>query len=227
MGLNAKQAPSAGGNRQDNFEPGTYPARIVRIIDMGLQAQNPWKGKDKPPANMMSVTYEFLDEFCKDEDGEEMEDKPRWLSEDFVLYNLDVEMAKSTKRYLALDPTDQYDGSWPALLDTPCMVTVVNKDGTGGNVGKVYDNVASVAAMRAKQAATAPPLVNPTVLFLMDEPDMEVFDSLSEYIQEKLTSNLEFAGSPLSIALGSEGEAKASEPEAAGEPEESEEDIPW
>jgi len=228
MALNAKKAPSAGGNRQENFEPGTYPARIVRLIDLGLQAQNPWKGKPKPPANMMSITYEFLDEFCLDEDGNEMEDKPRWLSEEFVLYNLDTEMAKSTKRYNALDPNDEHDGEWPELIGMPCMVTVVNKDGTGPNVGKVYDNIANVSAMRAKQAASAPDLVNPSILFDMDEPDMDVFDDLSEWIQKKLTSNLLFEGSALSKALSNEGSAKAEEPEAMDEAQEPDgEEEPW
>lgn len=79
MGLNAKKA--AGGSdrvAQEVLEPGVYPARLVQLIDLGVQPQRPFQGKDKPPAQEIMITYEFTDEFLKDEDGNEIEDKPRW-----------------------------------------------------------------------------------------------------------------------------------------------------
>lgn len=214
MALNAKkiQAPaSADRVEQDNLEPGVYKARIVQIIDYGIQPQRAYAGKDKAPAQEIGVTYELLDEFMKDEDGNEIEDKPRWISENFPLHSLQADMAKSTKRYKALDPEEVHEGNWPDLLEMPCMVTVVNNPSKDGS--KIFDNVGNVSAMRPKDAANAPELVNDSKVFDLDNPDMEVFAKLPKWIQEKIASNLGFKGSALEKALG--GAVKEDKPAKA------------
>src|SRR5690554_5331156 len=133
MALNAKNIPGGGGGNYEPMEPGTYPARVVQIIDLGLQNQRPFQGQEKPPAREIAITYEFVDEFMKDENGEDQEDKPRWLTEIMPLHNLSSERAKSTQRYNALDPNMVYDGDFSQLVDTPCNVTVVQNPGKGKN----------------------------------------------------------------------------------------------
>ena len=82
-------------------------------------------------------------------------------------------------------------------------MTVTNKPGKGANAGKVYTNVSAVSTMRAKQADAAPPLVNEGSVFLCDEPDLEIFNNIPEWIQKKITQdNLEYGGSPLEALLG-------------------------
>lgn len=196
MGINAKKVQgSAGGNRveQPNIEPGVYPGRLVQVIDLGVQPQRPYQGKDKPPAQEIMVTYELVDEFMKDEDGNDVEDKPRWISENFVLHSLQADMAKSTKRYHAFDPDEHLEGDWGKLVGSPINITIVNNK----NGDKIYDNVANLSAMRPKDAANCPDLINPTKVFDLDDPDMEVFAALPKWIQEKLTSNLNYKGSVL------------------------------
>jgi hypothetical protein len=204
MSLNIKKIPSnGGGNRveQPAIDPGSYPARVVQIIDLGVQTRPAFKGDEKPPAHMISITYELLDEFCVDAAGEPDESKPRWVSEDFPLNSMDMDLATSTKRYKALDPTDMYDGDFTLLIGSPCVVQLVVKAGTGKNAGKVYTNVMGVAAMRPKDADKAAELVNPPKVFTLDEPDMQVFASLPEWMQEKLKSNLKYKGSALEAAI--------------------------
>jgi hypothetical protein len=203
MTLNARNIPSAGGsgNRPDPMEAGTYPARLVQIITLGVQKQRPYKGEEKPPALELMLTYEFLDEFMKDEDGNDIDDKPRWLSETFAFHNLDAELAKSTKRYYALDPNGEHDGDWSELISAPCMVTVTQSEGKGKNAGKIYENVASVSAMRPKEAAKAPALINPPKVFDFYNPDMEVFEKLPEWLQTKMKEAVDFDGSALEEAL--------------------------
>lgn len=212
MGLNASKLPQAGGaknvTKQEHIEAGTYPARVVSVLDLGLQAQRPYKGEEKPPKHEIRMTYELLDEFCLDEDGNEMEDKPRWISEDFPFNSLSADLAKSTKRYLALDPQQKLGGDFTLLVDLPCMVTIVNKDGQGKHAGKVFNNVGAVSGMRPKEAAKAAPLVNPAKVFVLDEPDLEVLRSLPEFLQDKIKGNLEYNGSVLQKLLqGGEGES--------------------
>lgn len=203
MSLNAKTVPFGGGGskKQPLLDIGTYPARVVRIIDLGLQNQRPFAGKEKPPAHEVMMTYELLDAFMTDEDGKEMEDKPRWISETFPLHNLSAELAKSTKRYVALDPNLDFDGDFTKLVGTPCNVTIVHGQGKGKNAGKVYENIGSVTGMRDKDAKRAPELVNEGVAFTLDNPDLETFNKFPKWLQEKITSNLEFGGSKLEALL--------------------------
>lgn len=202
MALNAKNAGNGGGNEnriaQKNLEPGNYPARLVQVLDLGLQAQRPFQGKDKPPVQEIGLTYELVDEFMKDEDGNDILDKPRWISEQIPLHNLKADRAKSTLRYNALDPQGVFGGDFSQLVDTPCMVTVVNN--TSGD--KVYDNVGAVGPMRARDAAQLPPLVNEAKVFDLDAPDKAVFESLPQWLQDKIRSNLNFNGSPLQKLVG-------------------------
>lgn len=209
MALNAKKIPSGGGNfkRPPSLEAGNYPARLVQVIDMGLQPQRAYQGKDKPPRGEIYTTYELLDEFLQDDDGNDLENKPRWISETLPMHSLDSDLAKSTKRYVALDPKLQYDGDWSQLPGTPCMVTLSadedkkgKKDQDGNTI--VYNNVSSIQPMRAKDVDKAESLKNPPKVFDTSDPDMEVFLSLPDWLRDKIKEALDFEGGPLEEALG-------------------------
>lgn len=199
MPLKTTAVPKTGGaKRADPLEPGVYPARVVQIIDLGLQEQKAFKGDEKPPRYMLYVTYEILDEFLKDEDGNDIEDKPRWISEKFALHPLDSDLATSTKRYLALDPAVDHGGDWAQLLGKPCMLTVTNFE----YKGSIRDKVSSISSMRPKEAKNAPALVNDPKMFDTSEPDMEVLFSLPQFLQDLITKeNLDYPGSRLEKAV--------------------------
>lgn len=190
MGLKAPTTNNTNRIEQEPIEPGTYQARIVQIIDLGVQPQREFKGQAKPPAQEILVTYELLDEFMKDENGEEMTDKPRWVSERFALRSINSDLAKSTKRYKAL--TDDPSGDFTLLINVPCMVTITQSLGKNG---KTYNNVASVSKMRAKDAEKAPPLLNSQVIFSIDEPDN--WNDVAEWIQKIIKGNIHYEGSKL------------------------------
>jgi hypothetical protein len=188
-----KNGPKTNFPPQENMEPGTYPARLVQVLDLGLQPQRPYKGEDKPPANEIMLTYEFVDVFMKDEEGNDLEDKPRWLSETLPFYGLFADKAKSTQRYYAFDPNEELGGDFAKLIGMPINITVVNNQ-----VGdKKYDNIANATPMRAKDAAKCPELKNPTKVFDIDNPDMAVFAALPKWIQDKMKGNLRYEASAL------------------------------
>jgi hypothetical protein len=199
------------------MDPATYPARLCQLIDLGLQPRS-YKGEKKDPAREIMLTYEFVDEFLKDEDGNDDPDKPRWLSESMPLFNLEADRAKSTARYLALDPTQEHEGDFVKLLGVPCLVTIVHNKGKGD---RVFENIAGVAPMREKDAKKCPELVNEPRVFDLEEPDMEVFLGLPKWVRDKIVSNLEFEGSELSKLLkdGDEGPGKEKAEKAKGEDE--------
>lgn len=217
MGLNAKNKEYTGNSdrvEQEALEPGSYPARVVQVIDLGVQEQQPFKGEPKPPAQELMVTYELSDEFIKDEDGNDVEDKPRWLSETFVLYNLESDLAKSTKRYFAIDPNCDHDGDWTKLIGAPVMITIVANAGKGKNSGRTFNNIASTSVMRKKEADKLPELVNEGKVF--DQSDLstaEIMLTLAKYPQDLIKKGLEWEGSAMAKAVANLNKKKAKDEE--------------
>lgn len=211
MGLNAAKVPM-GGNRKATapLEPDVYRARPVQLIDLGLQPQRPYQGQEKPPAHEIMLTYELCDEFMKDDEGNDIEDKPRWISENFPLHPLRSDKARSTKRLFAFDPKDGFQGDFTKCIGIPVNVTVVNN--VSGDT--VYSNVGNVAPMSPKKAATCPELVNKAKVFDLEAPDLDVFNALPGWLQEKIKGNLNFQGSPLQRALGGAPAPEQKKPEA-------------
>jgi hypothetical protein len=208
MPINSKNAPKSG----KTFPPmdaGSYPSRVVIIADLGLQPQF-FNNEEKDPKREISITFEHVDEFLKDDDGEDMPNKPRWNSMRFALNNIENVKATSTKVYNALDPSNTHNGDWKPLLGIGCSVAIVQNPGKGPNANKVFNKVASVASMRPKEAAALAPLVNEARYFDLDEPDIKVFYSLPNFLQEKIKSNLNFKGSELEklIAVNPKPEQK-------------------
>jgi hypothetical protein len=200
MALNAKTA-EGGGKSVPTLDAGAYPARLVIIASLGLQEQS-FNGEKKDPRIQIQTVYELLDEFMEDEDGNELPDKPRWMWEDFSMFNLASEKANSSKRYVALDPELKYEGDWSKLIGTPCTITLVVNEGRGKNKGKMYNNIANVSTMRSKDADKAPELVGTPLVFDHEEPDVDVFKALPDAIQGKIKESLDFKGGPLDVALG-------------------------
>lgn len=196
MGLNAKNAKGTGGGdrvKQPNIEPGSYPARVVSVIDLGVQPQRAYKGEAKPPHQMIRVTYELTDVFMLDKDGKEVEDKPRWIAEDFKLHNLKADLAVSTKRYKTIDPDNDHDGDWAAVLGKGVMVGIVNNE----SKGNTYDNVSGTSVMRKRDLDKLPELVNEPYFFDLTDPDMEVWKRIPQWLQEKVQANINYEGSKL------------------------------
>lgn len=232
MGLNAKKTGGNNSNRveQPQIEADVYPSYLVQLIDLGLQPQKPYQGKEKAPVQEIMLTYELSDVLMVNEDGKEQEDKPRWVSETLPFYGLFADKAKSTKRYLAFDPTEEFGGDFSKAVGMPCNVTIVVNESNG----KTYANIGNVAPISAKKAAQMPEIKNPTKVFDLDAPDMDTFNALPEWIREKIKGNLNYQGSPLQAALEKGGEAKAKpkaedKPKAKAKPavEDEEDDNPY
>lgn len=227
MALNAKNKEYNGNSNrveQEALEPGSYPARVVQVIDLGVQEQQPYKGEPKPPAQELMVTYELTDEFIKDEDGNDIEDKPRWLSENFVLHNLESDLAKSTKRYYAIDPECNEDGDWTKLVGMPVMITIVANAGKGKNAGRTFNNIASTSVMRKKEADKLPELVNDAKVF--DQNDLStapIMPTFSDYVQKLIKAGLEWEGSAMAKAVAKLNKKEAKDGASKQEGEEEDE----
>jgi len=245
MGLNANKQTGGGGGdyvEQEALPVKQYPARVVQVIDLGLQPQKPYNGKEKPPIDKLHLTYEFSDEFLKDDEGNDREDMPRWLSEDFPFYSLEAEKATSTLRYNAIDAEGVVDGEFTELVGMPCqLLTVIEpkRDKKKNNKvieGKFVNYVGDVSGPVAVKGYTQPELVNKGVVFVLDDPDLEVFKKLPDWLQERIKKNLNYNGSKLQDMLGEKaepvqddvpaGNAEPPAPPAPPEPEAPAPDVP-
>ncbi|QHJ80979.1 MAG: hypothetical protein [Caudoviricetes sp.] len=187
--------------QQEELAIDNYPCRVAQVIDLGLHHKEEYDtsiskyvpNMEKAPVNMLMVTYEFTTEFLKDENGEEQEDKPRWLSEQFPLYPLDSDLATSTKRYNAFDPgASKFGGDWSKIAGEPCAVTIAHKGNHKAKIGNVA---------KPMKGMVVPDLKNPIKTFDLSEPDLDIFNSLPTWLQDKIKANLEYPGSPLQALL--------------------------
>lgn len=204
MALNAAKATSTSGPKAEPLEPDNYMARIALVVDLGVQNQRPYKGQEKPPAQELLITYELVSEFMKDEDGNDDPERPRWISERFPLFNLNAERAKSTKRYLALDPKLAHEGDFSQLAGAACLVTVVNNE----RDGRVYNNVGNVSP--PLKGVDIPANVNEPVVFDFDSPDPDAWERIPEWIQNIVKEALNYPGSRVqSMVEGTEVEEES------------------
>lgn len=242
MGLKASvtspKKPQGKRVEQVELAEDNFPCRVAQVIDLGRHKRETYDtvnrkyvvDDSKAPANMVMLTYEFTTEFMKDEDGNELEDKPRWLSETLPIFALDIELATSTKRMKAFDPDfTKFEGDWEAVAGEPCAVTIVHKQNGKAKIGSVN---------KPMKGMVVPELKNPVKVFSLDAPDMEIFNSLPEWLQDKIKSNLDFKGSALSVALSGgevvqkpKKEEKPAQEAVQEDPEpnvtEEDEDAPW
>jgi len=106
------------------LEAGGYPARLVRLIDLGKQ---PGSGQYPEPAYKLLGTFELLDEYMKEtnEDGtyvmvqdpdedegvmmaKNLEDKPRWFDFEFT-YNPDGYMGDRSHIFKFMTAVDAFE----------------------------------------------------------------------------------------------------------------------
>lgn len=168
------------------IEEGTYPARVVQIIDLGVQRNN--FDAAKPPKQKVRVSYELVTEFVEDENGDPDESRPRWVHEEFFLSPMTQEKGTSTKRMKAYDPKGELEGDLTLALGRPCLVTVSTKqkkDKTGS-----YNIVPTDGVSAPMKGFPVPELVNDPVLFLTDSWDEEIYQSLPEFIRDIIDSRV-------------------------------------
>lgn len=215
MPLVGKQTKRSGGVEQEVLPVGSYPCRVAQVIELGVQFKERYNKAEgrytvdetKAPTTQVMVTYEFTTEFVKDADGNDDESKPRWYSEQLYLYPLDVDMAKSTKRYNNIDPSHKKGGDWSQLVGAPCSVLIQHSPTGKARVGQV---------MPPQKGSTVAKLKNDPKVFTLDnasEENLTIFESLPQWVKDKITSSLEFSKTPFGKLYGGSDETSSSENE--------------
>lgn len=175
------------------LDKGQHPVRLVQVIDLGLQKQRPFQGQEKKPAFEVYLTFEFPHSRI-DVQGES---RPMWKSKRFKLSS--HEKSTCVKWYERLDPDNNFEGDWAKLVNTSCAAFVSHDAGSGKNEGKIFDNISDV--MPVMQGMEVPPLENPSSVFDLSAPDMEVWEKLPDWLQNIIKENLQYDGSRLQHAV--------------------------
>tara|TARA_S200002703_G_scaffold30390_1_gene26342 strand:- start:860 stop:1543 length:684 start_codon:yes stop_codon:yes gene_type:complete len=127
---------------------GEYEGRLRYVADLGVHI-NEHKGVRKADVQKLCLGIEILGETIELED----EVKPRLMwSDAFNIYHQLTEKGKEIVMFRVFDPSAQIGdvADWDAVINEPCNVVVVHKDGTGENAGKVYANIATISPIPSK-----------------------------------------------------------------------------
>lgn len=206
------EAPTKDSNKAPSkaplLEPGGYPARLVRLIDLGKQ---PGSKMYPEPAYKLLATFELTEEYMKevneageiimvqDPDGEPGEmigkdllDKPRWFDFEFT-YNTDGFVGSTSNLYKFMECVDAFEvkanpdsniAGHPAknLRDLPGEPVFVNliqyTKKQGKNAGELSNKISGFMPMKSKQKRETRGLINPILFFNLSNPDLEVFNKL-------------------------------------------------
>ncbi|MCI8594924.1 MAG: hypothetical protein HFF09_06675 [Oscillospiraceae bacterium] len=195
-----------GGSRVAPMEAGTYPARCVGVIDLGVQYNEKWDKRQEK----LRLIFEFPTERMELDGG----DKPRWLSKKYTAsLNEKAELYRDlcAWRGVPFTPEELNGFDMRKLLGAPCMVCVVNHERNGNT----YTDITAIS--RAMKGMEVPPLENEALLFDMDgdvEEAKAVFEKLPQWMRD------EVARSDTWQALWKEGAAGGgfAEPEDGGGP---------
>lgn len=174
-----------------NFErcpTGAHLARCYRIVDLGTQ-KSEYMGEVKHLHKIM-LGWEV---HGVDDNGKPLTTKDGRPFAMFKNYTLswsekaNLRLDLQSWRGKAFDQEEMRKFDLKTVLGAWCMLNVIERPGTNGNI---YANVNGVTPVPAiiKQSGL-PKAVNPDELFNLQEPDMAIFANFSDNLKAKITSS--------------------------------------
>ena len=180
MSFNPSEAAKGGGNFEKEFIPeGVHPAVCTRIIEVGQQ-ESPYGVND-------DVIFSFSIPSVKvNYKGEE---KQAMISS-FGIAKKFGEKANMTKYTEALNPSAQSLGD---MLERPCAVHIEHYEKKSGK--GTGERIKAVMPLMAGVDVPAPDTT--PFWFDWENPTMEVWDLIPEWIQNRIMGATNYEGSPI------------------------------
>lgn len=180
-------ASSSGGGNFTPIEAGNYAARCVQMIHIGT-VEETIQGKIKM-LNKVRLTWELPTEMKEFKEGEG--EKPLTISKEFTLSLSD---RATLRKYLASwrgkdfteDQAKAFDIT--VLVGVPGLLNVIHKTSKDGS--KVYAEVGTITPLM--KGMECPPQINPSKILSYDGFDYALFDSLPDFIKDKMKSSDEY-----------------------------------
>ena len=190
MGFIAKDS---GGGDFKRVPPGAYIGRCFSLIDLGTQLTSGQYGEKLQ--HKLRIGWELFGEdeqgnpLTVDVDGKSM---PLTISKS---YTVSLHEKAGLRRDLAAwrgrDFSDEEAKAFDVakLIGAYCMVNVT----TSETNGKTYSNVAGLTPLPGALRNAKPAPVHDPVVFDLDKPDMKVFATFHEKLQEAIKKSPEWA----------------------------------
>ena len=165
---------------------GMHLARCYRIIDLGTQ-KTEFEG-NVDFKRKLKVVWEIHGE---DDEGKPIvtsKNEPMIITKDYTMSwgdkaTLRKDLQSWRGKPFTEDEQKRFD--LKSVLDKWCMVNVAHKPKKSG--GGVYANVVAVTPVpNSLKAITLPKGHNQCGIFLISEPDMEMFNSFGEYLKKTI-----------------------------------------
>ena len=172
---------------------GVHMGRCYSLVDLGTQLVRSQHG-DKE-LHKIRIAWEL---FGEDENGHPLEVErdgkvmPMTISKSYTLSlneksNLRKDLESWRGRAFTDEETKGFDIS--KLLNVYCMINVTHSETNG----KSYANVASITPIPAALKNAKPDPIHSIVVFDLDNPDWDVFDSFHDKLKDAIKSSPEFA----------------------------------
>lgn len=188
MSLTAKDS---GGGSFTPVAPGMHLARCYRIVDLGTQ-KSEYQGQVKHLQKVM-IQFEVHGE---DDNGNPLvtsKGEPMSISKNFTLSLAEkATLRKDLQAWRGRDFTsDELRGfELKNVLGAWAMITAAKST---GNNGKEYTNIISINPVPvAIKKAGLPEGFNKLAMFVIENPDMELFETFGNGLKEKIQSSPEW-----------------------------------
>jgi len=179
-------ATSQGGGHYEPVPEGNYIARCYQMIHIGT-VMDTFQGENKL-TNKVRVTWELPTECKSFKDGEP--ERPYSIGKDFTLsLNEKATLRKFLEswRGKAFSEAEARSFDVTKLIGAPCMLNVIHKT---SKTGKLYAEIAGVAKM--PKGIECPDQVNETFVFHYEPFEQWRFDTLPDWMKDKVRSSLEY-----------------------------------
>jgi len=178
-----------------NYEPieaGNHVARCIQVIDLGTHSEKSFESDEYKLNHKIRITWELPNEIIEWEDKETKEKKTRTqlISREFkASLHENAGLRKMLASWRGRDFTEEElkGFSLQKLLNVACMLNITHTE----KDGKKYANITAVTPLA--KGTTAPDLISELVFFDLDEWNQTKFDSLPEFLQEKIKVSTEYA----------------------------------
>lgn len=179
-------ATNNGGSTFEPVDAGTYAARCFEMIQIGTIKES-FEGKEKL-LNKVRISWELPTELKVFKEGDP--EKPHVVSKDFTLSMADkATLRKFLEGWRGKAFTDDESKAFDitVLLGKPCMLSVIHKT---SKMGKVYAEISSISSV--PKGMTVPDPINEISVLSFDDWDWEKFNSLPDFIKNKIISSQEY-----------------------------------
>lgn len=185
-------ASDNGGGNFKRVPSGVYIGRCYSLIDLGTQTTSGQYGEKAQ--HKLRIGWELFGEdetgapLTIDVDGKSM---PMTISKSYTVSmhekaRLRADLAAWRGREFSEEEAKAFDVS--KLVGAYCMVNVTESETNG----KTYSNVAGLTPLPSALKNAKPAPVHPVLLFDLDQPDMKVFNSFHEKLQEAIKKSPEW-----------------------------------